>query len=129
MSGAQQRSAAGCYSYLRLELRRAFQVISAFHRRFPKSFTPTVVGLFASTLAAPSRSALALLAPEQRDKEESARISRQRPVLRVCSELALVGIIKDGPERSGGEWIMKTVKELVRDLCYNDESNRILTVS
>lgn len=92
---------------------RGFQVISAFHRRFPKSFTPTVVALLAATLAAPSRSALASLAPEQRDKEESARVARQRPVLRVCSELALVGLIRDAPDRSGGEWIMKTLKELV----------------
>ncbi|KAF8483178.1 ARM repeat-containing protein [Gautieria morchelliformis] len=91
----------------------ATEVISAFHRRFPGSFTPTVVSHLASTLAAPSRSALASLAPEQRDKEESARVARQRPVLRVCSELALVGLIRDAPKRSGGEWIMKTLKELL----------------
>lgn len=56
------------------------------------------------------------MATEQREKEESARISRQRPVLRVCSELALVGIIRDSPGRSGGEWIMKAVRELVSDM-------------
>jgi len=54
---------------------------------------------------------------EQREKEEAARVSRQRPVLRVCSELALIGIIRDAPGRSGGEWIMKTVRELVRTIC------------
>lgn len=59
---------------------------------------------------------MAALAAEQREKEDSTRVSRQRPVLRVCAELALVGIIKDSPERSGGEWIMKTIKELVRSL-------------
>lgn len=52
---------------------------------------------------------------EQRDKEESVRVARQRPLLRICSELALVGIISDGPGKSGGEWIMKVVKDLVRD--------------
>jgi len=52
---------------------------------------------------------------EQREKEDNARISRQRPVLRICSELALVGIIRDTPEKSGGEWIMKAVKELVSE--------------
>ena len=50
---------------------------------------------------------------EQREKEDSIRITRQRPVLRVCAELALVGIIKDGPKRSGGEWMMKVIRELV----------------
>lgn len=34
-------------------------------------------------------------------------------MLRVCAELALVGIIRDGTKRSGGEWIMKALKELV----------------
>lgn len=53
------------------------------------------------------------MAPEQREKEDNARIIRQRPILRVCSELALVGIIKDSSERSGAEWVMKAVKDLV----------------
>lgn len=58
------------------------------------------------------------MSQEQREKEDSARVVRQRPVLRVCSELALVGIIKDAPDRSGAEWIMKAVKDLV-GLCFN----------
>jgi len=66
-----------------------------------------------AALAAPSRTSLASLPPEQREKEDSARVARQRPILRVCSELVLVGIIKDAPDRSGGEWIMKVLKELV----------------
>lgn len=41
-------------------------------------------------------------------------MTRQRPVLRVCAELALVGIIRDAPGKSGGEWIMKAIRELVR---------------
>jgi regulator of nonsense transcripts 2 len=56
------------------------------------------------------------MAPEQREKDDAARITRQRPILRVCAELALVGIIRDAPTRSGGEWIMKALKELVRFL-------------
>ena len=50
---------------------------------------------------------------DQRDKEDSARIVRQRPVLRVSAELALVRVIQDAPGRSGGEWVMKAIKELV----------------
>jgi regulator of nonsense transcripts 2 len=56
------------------------------------------------------------MAPEQREKEETARVARQRPIIRVCAELALVGVIRDGPLRSGGEWIMKVLRDLVRFL-------------
>lgn len=56
---------------------------------------------------------------------------RQRPLLRVCAELALVGIIKDAPGRSGGEWMMKTIRQLVRkvdvygNITQSDDMNAI----
>ncbi|THH26707.1 hypothetical protein EUX98_g7481 [Antrodiella citrinella] len=53
------------------------------------------------------------MAPEQREKEDATRIARQRPILRVCAELALVGIIRDAPGRSGGEWMIRVVKDLL----------------
>jgi regulator of nonsense transcripts 2 len=59
------------------------------------------------------------LTPEQREKEDSARVTRQRPIIRVSSELALVGIIKDAPDRSGAEWVMKALKELVNQITAN----------
>jgi regulator of nonsense transcripts 2 len=71
------------------------------------------VANLSSALSSPSRPSLAALAPEQREKEDTARVTRQRPVIRVCSELALVGIIKDASDRSGAEWMMKAIKELV----------------
>ncbi|KAH9929303.1 ARM repeat-containing protein, partial [Amylocystis lapponica] len=91
----------------------AVEIISSLHRRFPKTFTPVLVPSLSAALAPPPRAVISALLPEQREKEDAARVSRQRPVLRVCAELALVGIIKDGPGRSGGEWIMKAVKELL----------------
>jgi regulator of nonsense transcripts 2 len=94
------------------------QVISALHRRFPTTFTPALVAALASALVPSNKAALATMASEQREKEESARVARQRPIIRVCAELALVGVIRDGPSRSGGEWIMKVLRELVRFL-YN----------
>ena len=57
---------------------------------------------------------MSALSSEQREKEDATRVTRQRPVLRVCAELALVGIIRDTPTRSGGEWVMKVIRELVR---------------
>lgn len=84
------------------------------HRRFPSTFTPTLVSALGVALAAPPRATLAALSQEQREKEDASRVTRQRPVLRVCAELALVGIIRDAPGKSGGEWIMKSIRELVR---------------
>ena len=112
MSGARLRF----YTFLRfifIWLIKEPQIISALHCRFPNSFTVTLVANLSSALSAPARTSLASLAPEQREKEDSARVTRQRPIIRVCSELALVGIITDAPDRSGAEWMMKAVKELV----------------
>jgi len=72
-----------------------------------------MVNHLSSALAPPSRAMLSTMTPDQREKEDAARVSRQRPVLRVCAELALVGIIKDAPTRSGAEWIMKAIRDLV----------------
>ncbi|KAF8322150.1 transcription factor [Clavulina sp. PMI_390] len=91
----------------------AVEVISTLHRRFPGSYTPPLINSLSTSLAPTPRSQLASLSPEQREKEESARVTRQRPILRVCSELALVGLICDGPNRSGGEWVMKAIKDLI----------------
>ncbi|CCL99869.1 uncharacterized protein FIBRA_01894 [Fibroporia radiculosa] len=91
----------------------AAEIISLLHRRFPKTFTPSLISSLSVAMAPPSRAVLSAMNPEQREKEETARVSRQRPVIRVCAELALVGIIKDGPDRSGGEWIMKAMKDVL----------------
>ncbi|KAJ6625539.1 armadillo-type protein [Mycena sp. CBHHK59/15] len=111
ISGAAVEGAARCKT--EKDVWSAVEIISSLHRRFPAAFTPVIVSALSSALTAPSRAVLATLAPEQREKEDASRVTRQRPILRVCSELALVGIIKDGPGRSGGEWIMKVMKELL----------------
>jgi regulator of nonsense transcripts 2 len=74
-------------------------------------------------ISAPNRASLSAMGPEQREKEDTVRVARQRPILRVCSELALVGVIQDSPSRSGGEWVMRALKELVNSFffaAYND---------
>ncbi|KAH9917919.1 transcription factor [Epithele typhae] len=90
----------------------AVEVISALHRRFPKAFTSSIVSSLSVSLAPPSKAALATLSLEQREKEDSSRITRQRPILRVC------GRARPPQEKSGGEWVMKTI----RDLLSNDPS-------
>ncbi|KAF6760250.1 transcription factor [Ephemerocybe angulata] len=71
-----------------------------------------------SAISPPAKGSLSSLSPEQKEKEDSARVTRQRPIVRICAELALVGIIRDAPARSGGEWMMKAMK----DLLSNDPS-------
>ncbi|KAF8893957.1 transcription factor [Infundibulicybe gibba] len=90
----------------------AVEIVSSLHRRFPSAFTPALITALSSSLSAPARATLSAIGSEQREKEDTTRVVRQRPILRVCSELALVGIITDG-SRSGGEWIMKVLKELL----------------
>ncbi|KAG8901047.1 hypothetical protein FRB99_005589 [Tulasnella sp. 403] len=91
----------------------AVEIISLLHRRFPSDFTPPFLSGLAQGLIPPSKQALASLSQEQREKDESARVLRQRPLLRVYIELALVGILQDAPGRSGGETIYKTIKDLL----------------
>ncbi|KIO28448.1 hypothetical protein M407DRAFT_71750 [Tulasnella calospora MUT 4182] len=91
----------------------AVEVISALHRRFPTSFTPPLLSGLAQGLTPPAKATLAALPQDQREKDESARVARQRPLLRVYAELALVGILADAPGRSGGETILKTIKDLL----------------
>ncbi|KZS98144.1 ARM repeat-containing protein [Sistotremastrum niveocremeum HHB9708] len=116
LAGATVEGAARCKT--EKDIWSAVEIISTVHRRFPTSYTPSVINLLAAQLAAPSRAAAAQIPLDLKEKEDAARVSRQRPILRLCSELALVGIIKDGSNRSGGEWIMKTLK----DLLSNDPS-------
>ncbi|KAI6095464.1 hypothetical protein F5141DRAFT_1206320 [Pisolithus sp. B1] len=46
------------------------------------SFTPALVNLLSSSLAAPPGATLSTLAPDRREKEDVIRVLRQRPVLR-----------------------------------------------
>ncbi|THG98656.1 hypothetical protein EW026_g3557 [Hermanssonia centrifuga] len=111
MSGAVVEGVGRCKT--EKDVWSAVEIISALHRRFPTIFTPALNSGLSAVLAPPSQATLSGLTPEQREKEDSSRISRQRPALRVCAELALVGIIKDGPDRSGGEWMMKVIRQLL----------------
>lgn len=126
------------------------KIISALHRRFPRQFTPSINSLLNTALLPPQRpssnaqataaqtsgstttstlaSGAVALTPEQKEKEDAARVTRQRPVLRVCAELALVGVIRDSPGKSGGEWMMKTMKDLVsHHRLYSQVTNDIQT--
>ncbi|KAI8373653.1 armadillo-type protein [Choanephora cucurbitarum] len=77
-----------------VDIAACVEVISALHQRFPNTFTPLLTYQLAKTLQMPTKQYLASLSPEQREKEETARIIRQRTYLRIVCELWLVGVLR-----------------------------------
>ncbi|KAI9310910.1 hypothetical protein BX666DRAFT_2032401 [Dichotomocladium elegans] len=71
------------------------EVVSALHQRFPDTFTLLLSYNLAKLMQAPSRQHLASMSQEQREKEETARISKQRTYLRIIVELWLAGVLRN----------------------------------
>jgi len=86
------------------------QIMCAIHRRFPD----VLLHVVQEQLAPPNRAKDAAANTPAREREDAERVIKQKAALRLCAELALVSVIQDAPGRSGGEWIIKTVKGLVR---------------
>jgi regulator of nonsense transcripts 2 len=53
---------------------------------------------------------------KDREKEDKERLTRQRPVLRILAELAMMGAWAEGPGKGAAE-IGKVLKGLVSVLC------------
>ncbi|KAF9145512.1 hypothetical protein BGX30_008510 [Mortierella sp. GBA39] len=85
---------------LSADVAAATEVISALHQRFPDTFTLLFTYLLSKALAPSPKLTHQQLAqagttPEQREKEESSRISRQRVLSRVATDLWLVGVLRN----------------------------------
>lgn len=77
------------------EIEAGIEVVSALHQRFgPVEFTEYLGWLIGKGLATPDKSTIKSLPAEAREKEEKERVSRQRVLLRVVTELWLVGVLK-----------------------------------
>ena len=71
------------------------EIVSALHQRFgPAEFTEFLGWLIGKGLATPEKSMLKSLTADAREKEEKERIIRQRVLLRVVTELWLVGVLR-----------------------------------
>ncbi|CAD6501276.1 BgTH12-01528 [Blumeria graminis f. sp. triticale] len=71
------------------------EIVSALHQRFgPTEFTEYLGWLVGRGLASPEKSQLKGIPAEAREKEEKERMTRQRSLLRVVTELWLVGVLK-----------------------------------
>ena len=77
------------------EIAVGVEIASALHQRFgPAEFTRQIGWLLGRGLSTPDKSQLKALAPELREKEEKERLSRHRVLLRVITELWLVGVLR-----------------------------------
>lgn len=77
------------------EIEAGVEIVSALHQRFgPAEFTEFLGWLVGKGLATPEKSLLKSLAAEAREKEEKERLVRQRVLLRVVTELWLVGVLR-----------------------------------
>jgi regulator of nonsense transcripts 2 len=77
------------------EIAAGVEIASALHQRFgPTEFTEFLGWLVGKGLATPEKAALKNLSADIKEKEEKDRLSRQRVLLRVVTELWLVGVLR-----------------------------------
>ena len=71
------------------------EVISALHQRFgPSEFTSFLGWQLGRGLSTPDKAQLKALSVDAREKEEKERLARQRNLLKVVTELWLVGVLR-----------------------------------
>ncbi|KAH6629635.1 nonsense-mediated mRNA decay factor [Boeremia exigua] len=89
------------------EIATGVEIVSALHQRFgPAEFTGYIGWYMGRGLATPDKAHLKTLSQEVRDREDKERLSRQRVLLRVATELWLVGVLRSlddvaRPEEAG----------------------------
>jgi regulator of nonsense transcripts 2 len=101
----------------------AVDTVELLHRRFSRPFTTELAFHLVRGLAPPPQSYLNSLTPEQREKEESSRIIRQRTLLRVVMELWLIGIfrtIQDAIDGANAEPRKRKMDEALPFFCLRE---------
>jgi len=77
------------------EVAAGVEVISALHQRFgPAEYTCYLGWLLGRGLTTPDRTQLKALAQDVKEREEKERLARQRVLLKVVTELWLVGVLR-----------------------------------
>lgn len=77
------------------EVAAGVEIVSALHQRFgPDEFTKQIGWLLGRGLSSPDKSQLKALSQEVREREERERLSRHRVLLKVVTELWLVGVLR-----------------------------------
>lgn len=95
------------------EIATGVEVVSALHQRFgPSEFTGYMGWYIGRGLSTPDKSQLKSLTQEVREKEEKERLARQRILLRVATELWLVGVLRSLDDVSRPEEAGKTKENI-----------------
>ncbi|KAI9879831.1 MAG: hypothetical protein M1830_006854 [Pleopsidium flavum] len=77
------------------EIAAGIEIISALHQRFgPLEFTTYLGWLLGRGMSTPDKAQLRALGADAKEKEEKERLARQRVLLKVVTELWLVGFLK-----------------------------------
>ena len=77
------------------EIAAGVEIISALHQRFgPADYTCYLGWLIGRGLSTPDKGQLKTLGQEAREKEEKERLTRHRALLKVATELWLVGLLR-----------------------------------
>ena len=77
------------------EISAGVEIISALHQRFGSSEFTTYLGwLLGRGLSTPEKAHLKALGQDAKEKEEKERLIRQRTLMRVVTELWLVGVLR-----------------------------------
>ena len=77
------------------EIAAGVEIISALHQRFgPADYTCYLGWLIGRGLSTPDKGQLKNLGPEAREKEEKERLTRHRALLKVATEMWLVGLLR-----------------------------------
>lgn len=77
------------------EIAAGVEIASALHQRFgPAEFTKQLGWLLGRGLSTPEKSQLKALSQDVREREEKDRLARQRVLLRIVTELWLVGFLR-----------------------------------
>lgn len=77
------------------EISAGVEIISGLHQRFgPTEFTTYLGWLLGRGLSTPEKAHLKALGQDAKEKEEKDRLVRQRVLLRVVTELWLVGVLR-----------------------------------
>ncbi|CAK7268412.1 mRNA decay protein [Sporothrix epigloea] len=77
------------------DIEAGVEIVSALHQRFgPADFTEYLGWLLGKGMAPPDRALLKTQTADVRDREEKERITLQRVLLRIVTELWLVGVLR-----------------------------------
>ncbi|KAK9453273.1 putative nonsense-mediated mRNA decay factor [Dipodascopsis uninucleata] len=87
------------------------EVSSTLHQRFSTAFTPILLFYLLRGFVNPSNTQLATLTPEQREKEDSARLTRQRALLRLLTEFWLCGLVRTSADAKSAADALFSINE------------------